>query len=102
MGDLRKGSISKDMIEDQHDHIEEAVKRASKELADEIDFDLLATLYLEMGWTEVKFNPKRTALEAWHIREWLNANCVGHRASRNTRFLFERKEDATLFLLRWQ
>ena len=86
----------------EQDYIEKAVQQASKELADDIDFDLLANLYLEMGWTEVEFNPSRPALEAWQIREWLKTNCVGHRTSRNTRFLFERKEDATLFLLKWQ
>lgn len=85
----------------EQDYIEQAVARASKELADDIDFDLMASLYKQMGWTEVTFNPMQPAQTAYNIKEWLDKNCHGLRLSRNTRFLFEREKDAMLFMLRW-
>lgn len=85
----------------EHDAIDEAVKRAAKEMADEIDFQVLLGLYKEIGWTEIEFNPHRTTLEVALIKEWTNANCKGHYISRSNRFLFEDEKDAMWFSMRW-
>ena len=85
----------------EHDAIEEAVNRASKELAEEIDFDILATLYKDMGWTEIEFSPRMSQERAAEVKAWLEDNCKGFRMSRGKRFLFEEEKDAVWFSMRW-
>lgn len=82
--------------------IDEAVKRAAKEMADEMDFDVLATLFKESGWTEIEFNPHVEDLLGYEIHTWMKNNLKGHYQSRGKRWLFENKEDAAWFALRWK
>ena len=81
--------------------IDAAVQRAAKELADEMDFSILADLYKESGWTEIEFNPWWKEATAGAMKQWLEANCKGHRMSRGKRFLFQDKSDAINFVLKW-
>jgi hypothetical protein len=85
----------------EHDAIEEAVNRAAKDLAEDIDFDVLASLYKDMGWTEVEFSPRQSQERVAEIKEWLDKNCKGYKMSRGKRFLFEDKKEAAWFMMRW-
>lgn len=81
--------------------IDELVNRAAKELQEEIDFNVLAELFLQDGWTEVKFDPHCTAATAHAIKQWIDWACNGPVTSRGTRYLFREKSDAINFLLKW-
>ena len=85
----------------QQDIIDETVRRAAKELQEEMDFSLLADLYKESGWTEISFNPWWKDEAASVMKQWLEANCKGHRMSRGKRFLFQYESDAINFVLKW-
>lgn len=80
---------------------EEIMEKAGKELADEIDFQILTSMFKEMGWTEIEFDPHVENLLAYEIHTWIKANCKGHVQSRGKRWLFENKQDAAWFILRW-
>lgn len=82
--------------------VDEAVKRAAKEMAEEIDFQVLANLYKESGWTEVEFNPHVEDILAYKIQNWMRDTLKGHYTSRGKRWLFENKQDAAWFILRWK
>lgn len=94
-------TISASMIDDDYNIIDEAVNRAAKEMAEEIDFQMLLGLYKEMGWTEITCNPHRPNWEIALMKEWTSANCKGYCMSRGNRFLFEYEKDAMWFSMRW-
>lgn len=73
----------------------------SKDIAEEIDWEILAGIFKECGWVTISFNPVRSAEEAHKIRQWLDTNCKGHRRSRGNNFMFELESDAVNFSLRW-
>lgn len=82
--------------------LEERLKqKLSKEIADNIDWEMLADIYKSVGWTELHFSPHVEALLAYEISTWMKSNLTGHYTSRGTRWLFEKQKDATLFVLRW-
>ena len=81
--------------------IDAAVERAAKEMADEIDFHVLADLYKGMGWTEIDFNPHVEDILAYEIRNWMRDNCKGSYHSRGRRWLFQDRIDAVNFVLKW-
>lgn len=85
----------------KQDIIEETVKRAAKELQEEMDFSILADMFKKNGWVEVEFSPYRSFTEAGEIKGWLEQNCKGHRISRSKRWLFEKESDAVNFILKW-
>ena len=78
---------------------QDIINRAGKELSSEIDFHVLADLYSQDGWTEVNLprQPRETVVE---ILSWCashNIKCYG----RGQRWVFEKKQDALFFSLRW-
>lgn len=81
--------------------VDEAVSAAAKAVCEEIDFTILAEMYLESGWVEVEFNPYVSNKQAVDMKNWVADNCKGHIASHGRRFLFQNKEDAMWFKLRW-
>jgi hypothetical protein len=83
------------------DAVEKAVKRASQELAEEMDFSVLADLFKQIGWVEVDFDPHVESILAYEIQHWMRDNCKGQYKSRGRRFLFEREQDAAWFQIRW-
>ncbi len=87
------------MTASEVNYIQQAVERASKRLQEDIDFSVMADFYKSNGWTEIKFNPHVSNEHA--IRAWLDQHCKYHRTSRNDRWLFENRDDAVNFTLRW-
>lgn len=82
------------------DHIiEDAVSKAAKELADQIDWEIMAGFYTEIGWTRVERSPFVNNKEAVDIRYWIDNNCKGNVSSRGFVWLFENEQDAMMFLL---
>jgi hypothetical protein len=81
----------------ERNYIEEAVARAGRELAEEMDFSMLADWCKSMGWIEIDFNPRQSET----IKEWLRTSCKGPCQSRGRRFLFKEESDAVNFVLKW-
>ena len=104
LGNIREGLNGENMTATQileRNYIEEAVARAGRELAEEMDFSVLADLFKSTGWVEVDFNPHQRAESAHDIKEWIRTKCKGPCHSRGRRFLFQEESDAVNFVLKW-
>jgi len=78
---------------------EKMISKAVKEIANEIDFHVLADLYSQDGWTEVNLprQPRETVVDIISWCTSLDINCYG----RGQRWVFEKQKDAVFFSLRW-
>ena len=79
----------------------EIVDNMAKELADEIDFEIIADMLQEMGWIKVKRSPFVSNKQAVDIRYWVDEHATGAVKSRGYTWLFEQPKDATMFILKW-
>lgn len=77
---------------------EEIVNQVADQMAKDIDTLVLMSA---LGWTSVKLNRFRNGKEAVDIIEWIDANCTGEWKNLSTRYIFEKKQDAEWFSLRW-
>jgi hypothetical protein len=77
---------------------EEIISQASEQMAKDIDAQVLMTA---LGWTSVKLNRFNNNIEAVDIIHWISDNCTGEWKNLGTRFIFEKKQDAEWFSLRW-
>ena len=73
----------------------------SKILAEEIDWELLADIFVKQGWTMVDLPRFKDRYEAIDIELWVDENCTGKHMKRSKTFVFEKKQDAEWFMLRW-
>jgi len=69
------------------------------EMSDATDFEIMASLLLDAGWTEVTIC-RRPRFELAEISQWCNARGCMHRAM-GKRWLFKEAKDAMWFTLRW-
>lgn len=73
----------------------------AKEIANEIDREVLWDMLKELGWHRVMISRFQDNLHAVDISIWLKEN-VKNPYERNGRdFLFSAERDATMFILRW-
>ncbi len=79
----------------------ELLKNTSKRLAEEIDWGLLVDMFVKQGWTMIDLPPFKDRYEAIDIELWIDDNCTGKHSKRGKTFVFEKKEDAAWFSLRW-
>lgn len=90
------------------------IERASKEMAREIDSEIINNILLESlideGWTPTKVNPAFTDMgmlsgryEEWYSKtaEWVHLNAQGDYKLIKGQWLFKDAKDATMFILRW-
>ena len=80
----------------------EYLNKMSRDLANEIDFDILSDMMLAAGWTPVEFIPFTYSKQAKDIADWAEQHCMGKWRHCGVKFVFERAEDATCAVLRWQ
>jgi hypothetical protein len=78
---------------------EEIVNQVADQMAKDIDTLMLMSA---LGWTSVKLDRFRNGTEAVDIINWIDANCTGEWKNLSTRYIFEKKQDAEWFILRWQ
>jgi hypothetical protein len=78
---------------------EEIVNQVADQMAKDIDTLVLMDA---LGWTSVKLDRFRNGTEAVDIINWIDANCTGEWKNLSTRYIFEKKQDAEWFILRWQ
>lgn len=81
----------------EHEYIE----KLAKDLADEIDFNVLTSLLVDGGWTKVALPRFSSRFHAIDIDIWIEQNCSGTVRSFGSTFVFEHPKDATFFILRW-
>ena len=81
---------------------EKLMHKASQEISDRIDFEVLADLLVtSCGWTKIEFSPFVNNKQAVDIRCWIDEHQTGHVRSRGRTWLFENAKDATMFILKW-
>jgi hypothetical protein len=78
---------------------EEIVNQVADQMSKDIDTLVLMSA---LGWTSVKLDRFRNGTEAVDIIDWLDANCTGEWKNLSTKYIFEKKQDAEWFILRWQ
>jgi hypothetical protein len=79
----------------------EIIEAKAKEVAEEIDREVLWGMLKELGWRRVMLSSETAMIYATAIKEWLETNCIGSHEKHRSDFIFERAEDATLFILKW-
>lgn len=72
----------------------------AKEIAKEIDDSIMSNILVETGWTIINFS-YTTNKNAVDIAEWLDSNCQSSWRRLAGDYLFENKQDAEWFILRW-
>ena len=80
---------------------EEILDKAGKDMAREIDREVLWGLFEGLGWTRFKISRLTDNMHAVDISFWLDENCKGQFERNGAEFLFEDSKDAVLFMLRW-
>ncbi len=76
---------------------EELAATLSKELAQEIDNEILVDMMVLGGYKKVKW----TKLVNASMAAWCMENCAGHWDQLGSYFLFKDSNDAVMFSLRW-
>ena len=79
---------------------QELLDKAGKEMAREIDREILWSLFEGIGWTRFKISRLTDNTHAVDISNWLDANCQGQFERNGAEFLFEDSKDAVLFMMR--
>jgi hypothetical protein len=80
---------------------EEILDKAGKDMAREIDREVLWGLFEGLGWTRFKISRLTDNNHAIDITNWLSDNCKGQFERNGAEFLFEDSKDAVLFMMRW-
>ena len=80
---------------------QELLDKAGKEMAREIDREIIWSLFEGMGWTRFKISRLTDNNHAVDISYWLDENCKGKFERNGSEFLFEDSKDAVLFMMRW-
>jgi hypothetical protein len=80
---------------------EEMIERAGKEMAREVDREVLWGMLQGLGWTRVMLPRFVDNNHAVDIGYWLEANCKRAFERSGRDFLFESQQDANWFRLRW-
>jgi hypothetical protein len=79
---------------------DEIAEELSRNIAKEIDEEIMADLLTQIGWISVKFRHTEHN-HAKHINFWLLKNCHSQYRRLSNYYLFEDKKDAEWFILRW-
>jgi hypothetical protein len=81
---------------------EELLDKAGKEMAREIDREVLWGMLKDMGWRRVMLDRFTDNNHAVDITHWLAEHCKHAFERRGADFIFESEVDAVNFILRWQ
>ena len=84
----------------EYHYIEEAVARASKRLADEIDFQIISDMLVASGWEKVVLKPMSHE-KSDAIDFWTSTNCNYDFKNMGLVWIFKDRSDAVNFVLRW-
>ena len=79
---------------------EEITNQFSKELSDDIDFEVIAGILIECGWHLVELKTLGDRYRAVDILEWCEEHVKHKYNRRGHKFVFSDKGDAVNFTLR--
>jgi len=79
----------------------ELAEKMSKILAEEIDWEIMADMLVQAGWVMVDLPHYENRYQSINVETWIYENCKGKYKKRSATFVFEKKEDAAWFKLRW-
>ncbi len=80
---------------------EQQIEDAAKQLADDIDAEIMRGMLAGCGWHEVKLDWIMTHEVSKEVDEWVASNTRGKVWNRGLVWMFNSKQDATWFTLRW-
>ena len=80
---------------------EELSAKMSELLREEIDRELLIDMLVATGWTKVELERLKDRYQSIDIELWIDENCTGKHTKLGRTFVFEKKQDAEWFSLRW-
>ena len=93
--------IKKKLLTDRSGMLyEQYLEQAAKDLADDIDAEIVKEILVDSGWVEVVLTPM-TFEQGDEIDFWVHRNIKGKNWTRGLVWLFEKEQDATWFKLRW-
>jgi hypothetical protein len=84
----------------EQDYINRAVSAAAERLAAEIDFQVMADMLCEVGWSKVILKPMRDEKSS-AIDRWCETHCKKHHQTMGLVWIFEDHGDAVNFALKW-
>ena len=79
---------------------EEIINEAGRQMAREIDFQIIVDLLVGTGWKKVVLNPM-TWEEGDEIDRWCEQQVKGKYKNMGLVWIFEQEDDANWFTLRW-
>ena len=79
---------------------ESYIDDAAKQLADDIDFEVLSSIMIESGWAKVVLNPM-TWEQGLEVDYWCETEVKGKFMNRGLVWVFEDPKEANWFTLRW-
>jgi hypothetical protein len=80
---------------------DELLAEAGKQMANEIDREILWGMLQGIGWTRVMLDRLQDNKHAVDISYWLEEHCQGAYERNGRDFIFENSKDATMFILKW-
>lgn len=93
--------IKKKLLTDRTGLLQERyLEKAARDLADDIDAEVVKGILVGSGWTEVVLSPM-TWEQGDEIDFWVHKNIKGRNWTRGLVWLFESQQDAAWFKLRW-
>lgn len=73
---------------------------AAKQMAAEIDWEIITDLLVKIGWTKIS-DVHIDIDQAYQVAEWTAHHKKGKVKNRGTEWVFENPEDAVWFRLKW-
>ncbi len=87
---------SSDILSDQY------ASMLADEIKNQIDNEIMIDMLVLGGWTKVELERLKDRYESIDIELWIDENCTGKHTKLGRTFVFEKKQDAEWFILRWQ
>ena len=80
---------------------DEYIEQLGREMAREIDREILWGFLKEAGWTRVMLPIFESNEQAVDIADWAKEYCKGSFESSGRDYIFEDEKDAATFILKW-
>lgn len=83
------------------DLVDEMVEQAAAALQEEIDKEIVFAALKEGSWHLVVLDRFLSREHSVDVIMWIEENCTGQYHTHGREFLFENRQDAVLFSLKW-
>jgi hypothetical protein len=81
--------------------VEDIAGEMSRAITEEIDREIMLDMLVATGWTKVELERLKDRYESIDIELWIDENCTGKHTKLGRTFVFEKKQDAEWFILKW-